>query len=343
MSFQPGAVVNTQGFGSKPENVEVPWIDSRAPTVMDNQFPVGKVWLDKTEEDSYQLMNFSWNSGTSHLDATWVALGGQTVSTGEVVTDSGTVTPVNRTISLLGSSPITTSGSGSTATINLGIVPVAKGGTALSSVPTSGQLLIGNGTGYSLSTLTAGSGVTITNGSGSISIASTASTGFVLIENKNQTNVSSIVFSTGISSSYTKYMFIISNMSVGTDTSNVELTISNDGGATYASSNYRSGVTYSAINATTWSNQFTGSVFNICYNLSSLTSSGCATGQIIFGNGTNATNCTINGQMSYQNAGTDMVFANIQGYQTGTTGINAFRFKASAGNITANISLYGIA
>jgi hypothetical protein len=45
---------------------------------------------------------------------------------------------------------------------------VIYGGTELSSIPTNGQLLIGNGTNYTLSTLTAGTGLAITNGSGSI-------------------------------------------------------------------------------------------------------------------------------------------------------------------------------
>lgn len=56
-----------------------------------------------------------------------------------------------------------------------GILPVAKGGTNLSSIPTNGQLLIGNGTGYGVANVTAGSGITITNGAGSISIAASPS------------------------------------------------------------------------------------------------------------------------------------------------------------------------
>jgi hypothetical protein len=48
---------------------------------------------------------------------------------------------------------------------------VAEGGTGVDSTPTNGQLLIGNGTGYTLATLTAGTGVTITNNAGSISIS----------------------------------------------------------------------------------------------------------------------------------------------------------------------------
>lgn len=42
--------------------------------------------------------------------------------------------------------------------------------------PSNGQLLIGNGTGLTRSTLTAGSGVTVTNATGSITIASTGVT-----------------------------------------------------------------------------------------------------------------------------------------------------------------------
>jgi hypothetical protein len=56
-----------------------------------------------------------------------------------------------------------------------GVLPIAKGGTNLSSTPTNGQLLIGNGSGFALASLTAGSNVTITPGAGTISIASTAS------------------------------------------------------------------------------------------------------------------------------------------------------------------------
>jgi len=56
-----------------------------------------------------------------------------------------------------------------------GVLPVANGGTNVATVPTNGQLLIGNGTGYTLASLTAGSNITITPGAGTISIASTTS------------------------------------------------------------------------------------------------------------------------------------------------------------------------
>lgn len=52
-----------------------------------------------------------------------------------------------------------------------GITPVISGGTGLSSIPSNGQLLIGNGAGYTLRTLSAGTGITVTNGAGVIVIA----------------------------------------------------------------------------------------------------------------------------------------------------------------------------
>src|SRR6185369_10956467 len=59
-----------------------------------------------------------------------------------------------------------------------GILPVANGGTGVDgSTVTDGQLLIGNdgANGYTLATLTAGSGISITNGAGSITIAQSGS------------------------------------------------------------------------------------------------------------------------------------------------------------------------
>jgi hypothetical protein len=71
--------------------------------------------------------------------------------------------------------PITTNG---TITLS-GTVNVANGGTGLTSTPTNGQIDIGNGTGFTRTTLTAGSGVSITNGAGSITISSSGGGGSV--------------------------------------------------------------------------------------------------------------------------------------------------------------------
>jgi len=89
--------------------------------------------------------------------------------------------------------PITSGGTGATtasgARLNLGAaasgansditslsglttpLSISQGGTGLSTTPVNGALDIGNGTGFTRTTLTAGSGVTITNGAGSITIS----------------------------------------------------------------------------------------------------------------------------------------------------------------------------
>lgn len=54
-----------------------------------------------------------------------------------------------------------------------GITAVINGGTGLATIPSNGQLLIGNGTGYALNTLTAGTAISVTNAAGSITVTNT--------------------------------------------------------------------------------------------------------------------------------------------------------------------------
>ena len=95
---------------------------------------------------------------------------------------------------------------------NLGVIQIENGGTGLSTLPTNGQLLIGDTTtgAYVLNTLSAALGVSVTNGAGTITIANTgvlsnagglgvsvsSATGDVTITN---TGVLSTIAGTGIS------------------------------------------------------------------------------------------------------------------------------------------------
>lgn len=70
------------------------------------------------------------------------------------------------------SSALTSVGTISSGTWNAGVISPTYGGTGQdASSASNGQLLIGNGSGVSLATLTAGENVTITNSSGGITIA----------------------------------------------------------------------------------------------------------------------------------------------------------------------------
>lgn len=104
-----------------------------------------------------------------------------TIAGAGTVTSVGLSLPAEFTVT---NSPVTSSGT-LTATW-AAPVTVAHGGTGLNaSTATNGQLLIGNGSGFSLSTITAGTGVSITNTAGHIQIDATG--GNVTITNDTST------------------------------------------------------------------------------------------------------------------------------------------------------------
>lgn len=94
-----------------------------------------------------------------------------TLSTPQSIATGSSPTFTGLTLSgLTASKIVTTNGSSALSTLSSPIA-ISDGGTALSTTPTNGQLLIGNGTNYTLGTLTAGGGVQVTNASGAITLA----------------------------------------------------------------------------------------------------------------------------------------------------------------------------
>jgi trimeric autotransporter adhesin len=72
---------------------------------------------------------------------------------------------------------ITGVGTLTAGTWNGSTIGTAYGGTGLTATPSNGQLAIGNGSGYSLATLTAGTNVSISNTAGGITISATPAAG----------------------------------------------------------------------------------------------------------------------------------------------------------------------
>jgi hypothetical protein len=96
-----------------------------------------------------------------------------------------------------------------------GTLPIGNGGTGLASTPTNGQLLIGNGSGYSVAALTQGAGMTITNGSGTVTVTNAG----VLAVNGQTGNVTITAGSTVVDDTTTNsdnfYLVMANNQTSG--------------------------------------------------------------------------------------------------------------------------------
>lgn len=162
-----------------------------------------------TEPDFRMLINndlpivniLHGGTGLSTLPADGQLLIGDTATNAYVVANMiGTlnrldVTNGGGTISLdidsnyVGQTSITTLGTITSGIWNADVITIEYGGTGLSTTPTDGQLLIGNGSGYTLAQLTEGAGITITSGTGTITISNAGATS--LIGTANEIAVSS--------------------------------------------------------------------------------------------------------------------------------------------------------
>lgn len=120
------------------------------------------------------MTQFGYNPITNRLDLV-------NVGAGDVVgpassTDNALVRFDGTTGKVLQNSNATLSDAG---VLSLALpLPPGSGGTGSTSVPTNGQIPIGDGTNYVAATITAGDGITVTNAAGAVTITATGS-GFV--------------------------------------------------------------------------------------------------------------------------------------------------------------------
>lgn len=108
--------------------------------------------------------------------------GNQTITLSGDATGSGTTAITVTVVNDSHSHSNSTITSVDASKISSGTLGIARGGTGVSSTPTNGQLLIGNGSGFSLATLTAGTNISITNAGGSITIDATGGGGTIGLE-----------------------------------------------------------------------------------------------------------------------------------------------------------------
>jgi len=189
MSFPPGSSNYTQAFGTNPENVEVPHIDSRAPSTSDiTNYPVGKRWINKNTA-AYDLLGFTVSGGIT--SATWALSNTSTGVLAELTGDSGgAITPAAGTgnISLLGTAnQIVTTGTLASNQIvwslsSTLVVPGTLTVTGTTSINATGTATTTIGGSSGLFTLASGSGgLTATGGGNTIQLFNDAAANIVTL------------------------------------------------------------------------------------------------------------------------------------------------------------------
>ena len=154
--------VNSTTVTVDDKNLELGSVASPSDTTADG----GGLTLKGSTDHTWNWVNSTdaWTS-SEHID---LASGKEFKINGTSVLSSSTLGS-----GVTGSS-LTSVGTIATGTWNGTAIGIAYGGTGLTATPANGQLAIGNGSGYTLSTLTAGSNITITNSAGGITIAAAA-------------------------------------------------------------------------------------------------------------------------------------------------------------------------
>jgi len=218
-----------------------------------------------------------------------------------------------------------------------GTLPVANGGTGQTSY-IDGQLLIGNGTGNTLSkaTLTAGSGITVTNGPGSITIAASGGGGsFTLVSTTTITSATDVAF-TGLSGN--KYVAIFQL----DDTTGFRLYfgVSENNGSTYKSSGGSISVLKCVTTTVSSANSTNVGVVQID-NSGSTFKKALVVFEINGLNTATAFNAKIYAAAAPSTSITTQVFSNYA-VDSQTVAINAFKLNTNFGQFNGQVSLYEV-
>jgi len=251
---------------------------------------------------------------------------------------SGTVTAVS--VNTLNGFAGTSSGGATPAlTLTTSQTGILSGnGTAVTGTAITNHGVLTAGASNIVSTVAPGTNGNVLTSNGT-DWASTApvSGSLILIQTQVPTTASSVPFTTGIVTTYKKYLLLINSLIASTGNPSLQMLVSTNGGSSYITSSYSSGVNSSVYNSATIT------------NLSSTTFAHLGTPVSV-----TAYNATIwlesldgpnvfyyHGTCSWFD-GTNIRFGYLGGSQASTS-VNAFTLQLSAGTISAlGISLYGL-
>lgn len=170
MVFQPGGNLYAVAFGARPENVEVPHYDTRAPASTDVLYPIGKEWI-YVGQSIWKLLSISSVAGVT--TANWVELADSDGAVQSVLGTANQITATNNAGTVTLSTPATFTAPGSitattTVTATLGNITATNGNVVLSTA--GNKLVIATGANASVGTSAAMSGTP-----GTVTVATTAS------------------------------------------------------------------------------------------------------------------------------------------------------------------------
>jgi len=155
MTFPVGANLYTLGFGTRPENIEVPHYDVRAPTSTDVLYPIGKEWV-WPGNSIWKLLQLS--AANNITTATWVQISN---STGDILAINGTANQITAS---------TTSGTTTLSIPSTFIAPGSISATLGNITATNGNLVLGTAGNKIVSTSVATTTTAGANSFGSVAL-----------------------------------------------------------------------------------------------------------------------------------------------------------------------------
>ncbi len=207
---------------------------------------------------------------------------------------------------------------------------------------------------------TANNGVLITSASGVPSLLANGTTGqvltattgappawaptignnLVLIQSQPLSAVANASFTTGITTTYNTYLFVISNLLPASNGVVLRCQVSVDGGLNYLATGYLAGHTDFVYNSTTLTNANSTTLFPFTGGQINTGGIGIS-GNVYFYNIKTANPPQMNAQLQWNNG--SPVSSTAIGTQSTTSGVNAFQWTFTTGNITSGtITLFGI-
>lgn len=248
---------------------------------------------------------------------------------------------------VFGTAVVAGGGTGQTTLTNHGVlVGAATSAITQLAAGSAGQVLQSGGASadpaYSTATypVTAGTSGNLLKSDGTNFVSSSAAgagASLVLIQSQGGSGVGSVTFTTGITSTYANYLFVLSNVQSVTNNVTLELQVSSNAGSTYASTNYTGGDSELDTTTGTMAASTSTSFVYLCANLNNVQPNyDCVIWCYNVSNGQ---------QSSYRTTGVKVGKYIELGAssQTSTTTVNAFKFLCSSGNIASGtFTLYGI-